>query len=63
MAGAITIKGKPAKKGKRMTPGAGWQLAATRGRKRTFPGRLLGTVNHGKVRLAIFSVPKRFEPN
>jgi hypothetical protein len=41
-----------------MTPGAGWRLAATKGRKRIFVGTLLDTVNKGEVRVAIFSVPK-----
>lgn len=36
MAGGITIKGQKAKRGKRMTKGAGWRLATTTGRKRVF---------------------------
>jgi len=58
MAGGITIHGKKAKRGERMTNGAGWRLATTHGRKRVFTGRLIDTVNAGNVRLAIFSVPK-----
>lgn len=54
----ITIKGTKPRKGERMTPGAGWRLATTQGRKRVFKGTLIDTVNHGKQRLAIFSVPK-----
>lgn len=54
----ITTKGTKPKKGERMTPGSGWKLAATKGSKRVFNGTLIGTVNWGNVRLAIFSVPK-----
>jgi hypothetical protein len=54
----ITIKGQKAKKGERMTGARGWRLATTRGKKRVFVGTLLGTVNKGKARIAIFSVPK-----
>ncbi len=60
MAGGIIIKGKKAKQGKRMTKGAGWRLATTTGRKRVFAATLLSTLNFGKKRLAIFSVPKKF---
>lgn len=58
MANEITIKGQKAKHGERMTHGKGWRLATVRGRKRVFVGTLLQTVNFGKKRLAIFSVPK-----
>jgi hypothetical protein len=58
MATGITIHGQSAKRGERMTGGSGWKLAATKGRKRIFAGRLIKTVNYGKQRLAIFSVPK-----
>jgi hypothetical protein len=58
MAGDITIKGTKPKKGERLTGGAGWRLAATKGRKRIFNATLVDTVNKGDVRLAIFSVPK-----
>lgn len=58
MTAEISIKGQRAKRGERMTSGKGWRLAMTRGRKRVFVGTLLDTVNFGKVRLAIFSVPK-----
>jgi hypothetical protein len=54
----ITIKGEKAKKGERMTKGSGWRLAITRGKKRVFVGTLLETLNRGKERIAIFSVPK-----
>lgn len=54
----ITIKGKRAKKGERMTGGKGWRLATTKGRKRVFVGTLLETINMEKKRIAIFSVPK-----
>lgn len=55
---AITIRGTKPNKGERMTPGVGWRLAATKGKKRIFVGSLLDTVNKGGVRIAIFSVPK-----
>lgn len=58
MAGGITIKGQKARKGERMTKGKGWRLVTARGRKRVFIGTLLNTINFGKKRLAIFSVPK-----
>lgn len=58
MAGEISIKGVKAKKGEKMTAGNGWRIVATKGRKRVFAGTLLGTVNKGNVRIAIFSVPK-----
>ena len=58
MAAQITIKGVKAKKGERMTGSRGWRLVATKGRKRIFVGTLLGTLNKGAARIAIFSVPK-----
>lgn len=58
MAGEISIKGQKARKGERMTRGKGWRLATVSGRKRVFVGTLLQTMNFGKKRLAIFSVPK-----
>ena len=58
MANDITIKGKKAAKGAKMTGGSGWRLATTKGKKRVFVGTLLQTFNIGKKRLAIFSVPK-----
>jgi len=54
----ITIKGKKPKKGKRLTKGTRWRLAAVTGRDRVFVGTLLQTFNFGSKRLAIFSVPK-----
>jgi len=54
----IEIKGKKAKKGERMTGGNGWRLVTSKGRKRVFVGTLLGTINRGRDRIAIFSVPK-----
>lgn len=48
------------RRGKRMTKGGGWHLETTKGRKRRFIGKLLGTHNLGSKRIAIFSVPKRF---
>lgn len=58
MASKITIKGKKPKKGKRLTKGTRWRIAAVTGRKRVFVGTLLQTFNFGTKRLAIFSVPK-----
>jgi hypothetical protein len=58
MAVAITIRGHKARKGERLTGSRGWKLAATRGRKRIFNATLVDTINWGKLRLAIFSVPK-----
>jgi hypothetical protein len=58
MAAQVTIKGTKAKKGERMTGGNGWRLVTTKGKKRVFVGTLLGTVNRGRTRVAIFSVPK-----
>ena len=58
MARDVTIKGQQAAKGERITPGRGWRLATTMGKKRVFAGTLLQTFNFGKSRLAIFSVPK-----
>ena len=58
MADVITIQGKKARMGDRMTKGSKWRLAALKGDKRIFNGTLLQTFNIGKTRLAIFSVPK-----
>ncbi len=58
MANEITIHGKKAKKGVRMTKGTRWRLAAVTGRERAFIGTLIATINVGTKRLAIFSVPK-----
>lgn len=58
MASDVIIKGTKPKSDERMTKGKGWRLAAVKGRKRVFVGTLLHTMNFGKKRLAIFSVPK-----
>jgi len=58
MATEITIHGKKAKRGERMTKGTGWRLAKVSGRKMVFVGSLLETINIGTSRIAIFSVPK-----
>jgi hypothetical protein len=58
MASGITIKGKKAKRGERMTNGSGWRLAMTKGKRRVFAATLLATFNRGKLRFAMFSVPK-----
>jgi hypothetical protein len=52
----ITINAKKAKRGERMTGGRGYRLV-TKGNK-MFVGTLPRTINVGKFRLAIFSVPK-----
>ena len=41
-----------------MTKGNSWRLAIIKGKKRVFVGTLLETINRGKERIAIFSVPK-----
>ena len=58
MPSEITVHGKKAKRGERMTKGTGWRLARVRGDKLVFVGTLLETINLGSKRLAIFSVPK-----
>ena len=58
MANEITIKGKKAARGERMTKKSRWRLAAITGRRRVFAGTLLCTINMGTKRLAVFSVPK-----
>lgn len=58
MTGDITIRGKKAKKGERMTKGNGWRLATTKGRKRVFGDTLIETINIGNNCIAMFSVPK-----
>ena len=58
MVGEVIVRGQKASKGERMNSGAGWRLATTKGSKRVFAGTLLTTFNFGKVRLAVFSVPK-----
>jgi hypothetical protein len=42
-----------------MTKRTRWRIEAVTGRQRVFVGTLRYTLNIGKVRLAIFSVPKR----
>jgi len=58
MAGKRRKKSKTPK-GVRLTPGKGYSIYATEGRKRVFKGTCRGTINIGSKRLAIFSVPKR----
>ena len=52
----VTIQGRPAKRGERMTDGR-YRLVAVKG-ARVFVGTLIDTINRGKLRVAIFSVPK-----
>lgn len=47
---------KKVRRGKKMTKGSGWTLVTG---KRRFSATLLKTINFGRKRLAIFSVPKR----
>lgn len=58
MVSEITIRGKKAKRGERMTKGTFWRLARVRGQNLVFVGTLLETINMGRRRIAIFSVPK-----
>jgi hypothetical protein len=55
-----TVAGAKLPKGDKMTKGSHWKLVhkGTAG-ERLFHGTLLETVNHGDVRIAIFSVPKQ----
>jgi hypothetical protein len=52
----ITIQGRPTRRAERMTDGR-YRLVAVKG-GRVFVGTLIDTINKGRVRLAIFSVPK-----
>jgi hypothetical protein len=52
----VIIRGKKAKRGERLRGGRGYQIV-TKG-NRIFPGTLIKSVNAGKYRIAIFSVPK-----
>jgi hypothetical protein len=53
-----TVAGAKLKAGARMTSGRGWKLVHKK-ETRAFKGTLIDTVNVGKVRLAIFQVPKK----
>lgn len=46
------------RRGKRLTKTGKYEIKAKVGRERSFTGTLLGSVNSGAKRLAIFSVPK-----
>ncbi|HKY87615.1 MAG TPA: hypothetical protein VJL90_12705 [Pseudorhodoplanes sp.] len=52
----VSYDGVPAVRGERMTKGA-WRLM-NKDNKKVFVGSLIDTINLGKRRLAIFSVPK-----
>jgi len=54
----LIVKGKKPKKGVRLTKDTRYRIAAVTGRNRAFVGTLLHTINIGRTRLAIFSVPK-----
>jgi hypothetical protein len=47
-----------ARKGKKLTRTGHYEISAIEGRKRSFRGILLKTFNLGRLRLAIFSIPK-----
>jgi hypothetical protein len=53
---SVVLAGIPATRGERMTKGA-WRLA-NKSNNKVFVGSLVDTINIGKHRLAIFSVPK-----
>jgi len=53
---SVTIQGYPTKRGEKMHNGRYRLVNADT--KRVFIGTLVDTINKGKVRLAIFSVPK-----
>jgi hypothetical protein len=52
----VTIQGNPTKRGEKMLNGRYRLVNADT--KRVFVGTLIDTINKGKVRIAIFSVPK-----
>jgi hypothetical protein len=54
----LSVLGEPVRRGKKMTAGDGWKLVVGNRRARGFPASLIKTINVGKYRLAIFSVPK-----
>jgi hypothetical protein len=58
IAGEITIKGKKAPRGAKMTKGNRRRLAATKGHTRVFSGALIETINIGTKRMAIFGALK-----
>jgi hypothetical protein len=53
----VTVWGYPTRRGEKMLSGS-YRLVNIF-TKRVFVGSLIGTINKGKMRLAIFSVPKR----
>ena len=53
---SITIQGHSTKRGEKMLNGR-YRLVNARTR-RVFVGTLIDTINRGKIRIAIFSVPK-----
>ena len=54
--GAAVVHGIPTARGEKMLKGP-WKLVSPH--LLEFPATLIGTINIGKIRLAIFSVPKR----
>lgn len=59
MAKKITVAGRKPRKGMKMRAGSKWRLVSTKSKGLSFTATLLATVNRGKVRIAIFSAPKR----
>ncbi len=55
--GIAVVKGYPTLRGEKMLKGP-WRLISPHWLE--FPATLVDTINIGKLRLAIFSVPKRF---
>lgn len=53
---SITIQGYPTKRGEKMLNGRYRMVNIDT--KRVFVGTLIDTINKGKIRIAIFSVPK-----
>jgi hypothetical protein len=53
---SVMIQGTKAKRGEKMSAGR-YRLVTARS-KRVFVGTLIHTINRGKFRLALFSVPK-----
>jgi hypothetical protein len=58
MAKEISIEGKPAKKGERLTKGSGYVLVATKGKNRFFTAKLRHIINAGDQRFVVLEVPK-----
>jgi hypothetical protein len=55
---AARKKSKKARKGKRLTKTGKYLMRPKKGKEREFTGTLVDTINYGKLRLAVFKVPK-----